>query len=47
MTEISFGEYYDAQRDRLRKMMDHRGGGAWQAVEWMEAYEKRKKNKIL
>ena len=47
--ETSFGEYFDAQRARLRKMMDHRGGGAWQAKEWMEAYEKRqaKKQELL
>jgi hypothetical protein len=42
-TEISFGEYFDAQRDRLRKMMDNKN--AQQNIEWMENYEKRQKEK--
>ena len=37
--EISFGEYYDDQRDRLRKAMDNKN--AQQNIEWMERYEKR------
>ena len=41
--EISFGEYYDAQRDRLRKMLDNKN--AQQNIEWMEDYEKRQQAK--
>ena len=37
----SFGEYFDAQRDRLRKMLDNKD--AKQYIEWMEEYEKRKR----
>ena len=37
--EISFGKYYDDQRDRLRKMLDDKN--AQQNIEWMEDYEKR------
>ena len=40
MTKTSFGEYYDAQHDRLRKMLDNKN--AQQNIEWMERYEKRK-----
>tara|TARA_B100000809_G_C14680708_1_gene366784 strand:+ start:263 stop:439 length:177 start_codon:yes stop_codon:yes gene_type:complete len=40
-TEISFGEYFDDQRDRQRKAMQNKN--AQQNIEWMEAYEKRKK----
>tara|TARA_B100000749_G_scaffold198206_1_gene154287 strand:+ start:476 stop:652 length:177 start_codon:yes stop_codon:yes gene_type:complete len=39
--EISFGEYFDDQRDRQRKAMQNKN--AQQNIEWMEAYEKRKK----
>ena len=41
--EISFGEYFDAQRDRLEKMMQNKN--AQQNIEWMEAYEKRQAKK--
>ena len=37
--KTSFGEYFDAQRDRLEKMMQNKN--AQQNIEWMEAYEKR------
>ena len=39
--ETSFGEYYDDQRDRLRKAMDNKN--AQQNIEWMERYEERQK----
>jgi len=39
MTNISFGEYFDAQRDRVIKDMQNKN--AQQNIEWMEAYEKR------
>ena len=39
--ETSFGEYFDAQRDRMIKDMQNKN--AQQNVEWMERYEKRKK----
>ena len=42
--EISFGEYFDAQRDRLEKAM--RNKNAQQNIEWMEDYEKRQAKKI-
>ena len=42
MTEQSFGEYFDAQRDRLRKMMEKKD--AKQHLEWLEEYNKRKKD---
>ena len=42
MTEQSFGEYFDAQRDRLRKMMEKKD--AKQHLEWEEEYNKRKKD---
>ena len=44
MTEQSFGEYFDAQRDRLRKMLDNKD--AQQNTEWMENYKKRQVKKI-
>ena len=44
MTEQSFGEYFDAQRDRLRKMLDNKD--AQQNTEWMEDYKKRQVKKI-
>ena len=46
-TEISFGEYFDAQRDRIRKAMQNKN--AQQNIEWMEDYEKRqaKKQELL
>jgi hypothetical protein len=42
-TEISFGEYFDAQRDRIRKAMQNKN--AQQNIEWMEDYEKRQAKK--
>ena len=42
--EQSFGEYFDAQRDRLRKMLDNKD--AQQNTEWMEDYKKRQVKKI-
>ena len=41
MDDISFGEYYDAQYDKLRKALDNKN--AKQYIEWMEEYEKRKR----
>jgi hypothetical protein len=38
-TKISFGEYFDAQRDKIIKDMQNKN--AQQNIEWMEAYEKR------
>ena len=38
--EPSFGEYFDAQRDRLRELLSNKN--AQQNIEWMEEYEKRK-----
>ena len=38
----SFGEYFDAQYDRLRKMLDNKD--AQQHKEWLEEYNKRHKN---
>ena len=35
----SFGEYFDAQRDKIIKDMQNKN--AQQNIEWMEAYEKR------
>ena len=35
----SFGEYYDAQHDRLRKMLDNKDRK--QHMEWQEEYNKR------
>ena len=45
--ETSFGEYFDAQRDKIRKDMQNKN--AQQNIEWMEAYEKRqaKKQELL
>ena len=44
---MTFGEYYDAQRDRMRKDMHNKN--AQQNIEWMERYEKRqaKKQEIM
>ena len=42
-TEISFGEYFDAQRKRLEKAMQNKN--AQQNIEWMEDYEKRQAKK--
>ena len=39
--EPSFGEYFDAQRDRLRELLSNKN--AQQNIEWMEEYEKRQK----
>jgi len=44
MTEkTSFGEYFDAQRDRMIKDMQNKN--AQQCIEWMEDYEKRQEAK--
>ena len=39
-TEISFGKYYDDQRDRVRESMENKNAQLWS--EWRERYEKRK-----
>ena len=39
----SFGEYFDAQRDRIRKVMQNKN--TQQNIEWMEDYEKRQVKK--
>ena len=39
----SFGEYFDAQRDRIVKAMQNKN--AQQNIEWMEEYEKRQVKK--
>ena len=41
--EISFGEYFDDQRDRMIKDMQNKN--AQQNIEWMERYEKRQAKK--
>ena len=41
--ESSFGEYFDAQYDRLRKMLDNKD--AQQHLEWLEEYKKRQEKK--
>ena len=38
----SFGEYFDAQNKRLRKMLDNKD--AQQHLQWLEEYEKRHNN---
>ena len=38
-TETSFGEYFDAQRDRMRKAMQNKD--AKQYIEWMEDHKKK------
>ena len=43
-TEISFGEYFDAQRKRLEKTMQNKN--AQLNIEWMERYEKRKAERM-
>ena len=43
MTKTSFGEYFDAQRDRMIKAMQNKN--AQQNIEWMEDYEKRQVKK--
>ena len=43
MTKTSFGEYFDDQRDRMRKDMQNKN--AQQNIEWMERYEKRQAKK--
>ena len=40
MTKISFGEYFDNQRDAIIKAMQNKN--KQQNVEWMEEYKKRK-----
>ena len=47
MIKTSFGEYFDAQRDRMIKAMQNKN--AQQNIEWMERYEKRqaKKQELL
>ncbi len=42
-TKTSFGEYFDAQRDRIIKAMQNKN--AQQNIEWMEDYEKRQAKK--
>ena len=37
--QSSFGDYFDAQYDRLRKMLDNKD--AQQHKEWLEEYTKR------
>ena len=39
----SFGEYFDAQRDKIIKDMQNKN--AQQNIEWMERYEKRQAKK--
>jgi len=39
--KISFGEYFDDQRDKI--VADMQDKNKQQNVEWMERYEKRKK----
>ena len=39
----SFGEYFDAQRDRIIKDMQNKN--AQQNIEWMKRYEKRQAKK--
>ena len=39
----SFGEYFDAQNKRLRKMLDNKD--AQQHLQWLEEYEKRQDKK--
>ena len=39
----SFGEYFDAQRDRIVKAMQNKN--AQQNIEWMEEYKKRQVKK--
>ena len=39
----SFGEYFDAQRDKIIKDMQNKN--AQQNIEWMERYEKRQEAK--
>ena len=39
----SFGEYFDDQRDRI--VADMQDKNKQQNVEWMEAYEKRQRDK--
>ena len=41
--QSSFGDYFDAQYDRLRKLLDNKD--AQQYVQWMEDYERRKDKK--
>ena len=41
--EISFGEYFDAQRDRLRKMLDNKD--AQQHKEWLEEWKRKQDTK--
>ena len=43
MTKTSFGEYFDDQRDRMRKDMQDKN--KQQNIEWMERYEKRQAKK--
>ena len=42
--EISFGEYFDAQRIRIEKAMQNKN--AQQNIEWMEDYEKRRAKRV-
>ena len=40
MMKTSFGEYFNAQRDRMIKAMQNKN--AQQNIEWMENYKKKK-----
>ena len=42
--QSSFGEYFDAQYDRLRKMLDNKD--AQLHKQWLEEYEKRKAKRV-
>ena len=41
---ISFGEYFDDQRDRIVKAMQNKNTQLWK--EWREEYEKRKAGRM-
>ena len=41
--EISFGEYFDAQRDRLRKILDTKD--AQQHKAWLEEWKRKQDTK--
>ena len=42
--DISFGEYFDAQYERLKKMLSNKD--AQLHKQWLEDYEKRQKAKV-
>ena len=39
MNRTSFGEYFDAQRDRIEKVMQNKNAQQW--IEWRERYDER------